>query len=384
MKPLVSIVTPSYNQAQFLENTIQSVLAQDYPKPLIEYLIVDGGSQDGSLEIIQRYAGALSWWVSEPDSGQAEAINKGLRKAHGEIVAWLNSDDLYLPGAVTRAVSALQANPGLGMVFGDAITIDTQGQLLNQLQFGNWELADLMNFRIICQPAVFMRRAVLEKAGYLDQSYHYMLDHHLWVRIARLAPIGHIDYLPLHSVDSPTELVPRGLPLAAARHHPGAKNVAQPVKFGQETMRLLAWMQSQSIGGTERERSRRSATDRHMLGGAYRLNARYLLDGGLAGPALQSYLRALSLWPGYAIKHWHRMFYALFVLLKINRNFLFRTLTDRFRISAAARQRSQLAVRLKAAFSSAERPNEFGPVPPEGRSADHPSSITNWPGLRLD
>ncbi len=107
--PRVSIITPSYNQARFIEQTIQSVLSQDYPN--LEYLIVDGGSSDGSLEIIRRYSSQLAWWVSEPDHGQTDAINKGFAHAHGEIFAWLNSDDTYLPGAVTHAVAALQAHP---------------------------------------------------------------------------------------------------------------------------------------------------------------------------------------------------------------------------------------------------------------------------------
>ncbi|MEJ2596864.1 MAG: glycosyltransferase family 2 protein [Anaerolineales bacterium] len=286
-QPLVSIITPSYNQAGYLEATIRSVLAQDYSS--LEYLIVDGASQDGSQEIIQRYAGRLAWWVSEPDSGQADAINKGFHHARGEILAWLNSDDVYLPGAVRSALDVLRANPQVGMVFGDAITIDPSGRPLNRLSFGDWGLSELMNFRVICQPAVFMRRSVLEKAGYLDVSFHYMLDHHLWLRMARLAPVQHVPQL-----------------WAADRHHPAAKNVTQAAGFGQETLRLVDWMRLQPDLAP-----RLRADRRHVLGGAYRLNARYLLDGGQPAPALRSYLKALWYWPGFAWDHKHRMAYAL-------------------------------------------------------------------------
>lgn len=274
---------------------MQSVLRQEGVE--IEYLVVDGGSTDGSVDIIRRWGDRLAWWVSEPDRGQAEAINKGLQRASGEIVAWLNSDDLYLPGAVARAAAALQAEPELGMVFGDAITIDAEGRPLNTLSFGDWGLEELAAFRIICQPAVFMRRSVLEQAGLLDPSYHYMLDHHLWVRLASLAPVRHVPQV-----------------WAAARHHPGAKNVAQAGKFGQETLRLAAWMETDPRLGPL-VRSRRRA----VLAGAYRLNARYLLDGGQPGPALKSYARALRYNPRFALRHWHRMLYAALSLVGLSR-----------------------------------------------------------------
>lgn len=124
--PLVSVITPSYNQAEYLENTIRSVLAQHNDKQTsynLEYLIVDGGSDDGSQDIIQKYTSDLTWWVSEPDAGQADAINKGFQKSRGEIVSWLNSDDLYLPGAIAGVVQAMQENPQAGMAYGDAITM---------------------------------------------------------------------------------------------------------------------------------------------------------------------------------------------------------------------------------------------------------------------
>jgi Glycosyl transferase family 2 len=289
--PRISIITPSYNQAAFLEQTIQSVLAQDYPS--IEYIIVDGNSSDGSLRVIQKNAHHLAWWVSEPDSGQAEAINKGVNHASGDYIAWLNSDDFYLPGAVTSAVETLDGNPSVGMVFGDAITIDEQGAELNRLAFGDWGLEDLMGFRIICQPAVFMRRNTFKEAGDLDPSYHYLLDHHLWLRIARLSPIRHVPST-----------------WAAARHHPGAKNVSQAPGFGQEAFRILEWMERQPDLEALVERKRR-----RIEAGAFRLNARYLLDGGQPAPALRSYFQAFWRSPGFTLKHWRRMLFAAAILL---------------------------------------------------------------------
>lgn len=284
---LVSIITPSYNQAEFLEQTLRSVLEQDHTP--IEYIVADGGSTDGSIEIIQRYASRLAWWVSEKDAGQADAINKGLRRAQGEIVAWLNSDDLYLPGAVTQAAAIFADHPEAGMVFGDAVTIDSQGRRLNPLVFGDWGLAELMRFCMICQPAVFMRRSLLVQAGGLDLSYHFLLDHQLWIRMARLAPAVHVPQV-----------------WAAARHHPGAKNVAQASGFGEEAFRILGWMRSQP------DLAQRVAGDRRRIeAGAYRLNARYLLDGGQPGPALASYRQALRRSPGFTLQHWRRILYAL-------------------------------------------------------------------------
>lgn len=291
---LVSIITPSYNQAAYLETTIRSVLAQDYPQ--IEYMIVDGASTDGSQEIIQRYAGHLSWWVSEPDSGQAEAINKGFQRARGEIVAWLNSDDFYLPGAVRQAVTALQAHPEAGLAFGDALTVDSSGRPIKRLSFGDWGLADFLHFRIICQPAVFMRRSVLEKSGGLDPSYHFMLDHQLWIRLAIQAPV-----IRIHQQDN------RETPLlAAARHHPQAKNTAQAERFAAEILQLLHWIESEPS-----LRSRFARDQRRTRGGAYRLAGRYLLDGNHPAAALRFYLLALLNWPSYALQHWRRILFAL-------------------------------------------------------------------------
>ncbi len=284
--PLVSIVTPSYNQAAFLEQTLRSVLEQDYPA--IEYLVVDGASSDGSVAIIERYAHRLAWWVSERDGGQAEAINKGLARCRGEIVAWLNSDDLYLPGTVTAAVAALQANPQAGMVFANMLAIDGAGETINVLRYGDWGLAELMQFQIIGQPAVFMRRAALEQAGLLDLNFHLLLDHHLWLRMAQVAPIRYVDQT-----------------WSAARYHAGAKNIAQARAFGQEAYAIVDWMPRQP-------RLERLFHDlqRRIWAGAHRMNARYLLDGGLPGPALKAYLRSLWAYPPIALQERNRMLFA--------------------------------------------------------------------------
>ncbi len=282
----VSIVTPSFNQAEFIEQTIQSVLSQDYPN--IEYIIVDGGSTDGSLEIIEKYANRLAWWVSEPDRGQAEAINKGMAHATGDVVAWLNSDDLYARGAVSQAVAALQANPAAGMVYGDAVSIDRKGRPFNEQKFADWGLEGLAAFNIICQPAVFVRRDAWQRAGGLDESYHLLLDHHLWLRIASQTKTLH---------------VPRVW--AFARHHPAAKNVALAEKFGEEAYRIVEWMST--YPGT---RAVVACHSRQVWAAAHRFNARYLLDGGQSWAALRGYLQSLFIHPPTALREWHRILFA--------------------------------------------------------------------------
>src|SRR5947208_10566760 len=137
MSALVSIVTPSYNQAAFLEDTIRSVLEQDYEP--IEYVVVDGGSTDGSVDIVERYADRLAWWTSEPDDGQAQAINKGFAHTRGQILGYLNSDDTLLPGAVSRLVAALEADPELVCVYGDAVWLDAGGRTMGDAVAHSWD-----------------------------------------------------------------------------------------------------------------------------------------------------------------------------------------------------------------------------------------------------
>ncbi len=190
-QPKVSIVTPSFNQAHFLEATIQSVLSQDYPN--LEYIIIDGGSTDGSVEIIQRYQDRLAYWVSEPDKGQTDAINKGFSRATGEILAWLNSDDTYEPGAVSKAVAALEKNRNASMVYGDANFINTEGRVIGRFPAAQTDYRRLRQGYVhIPQQAAFFRAKHWRQVAPLDDSFFFAMDYDLWVRLSALAPLVYV------------------------------------------------------------------------------------------------------------------------------------------------------------------------------------------------
>lgn len=190
--PLVSIITPSYNQAEFLEETILSVLGQDYPN--IEYFIVDGGSTDGSLEIIRRHEDSLTGWLSEADMGQTDAVNKGFTMANGEIFAWLNSDDTYLPGAVWEAVRFLQNNPHIGMVYGKAYYINEHSEPVALYPAGPTDHVGLRRgVNTIPQQTMFFRSRLWKMVGPLDPSFYYAMDYDLWTRISSVTQIAFHD-----------------------------------------------------------------------------------------------------------------------------------------------------------------------------------------------
>jgi glycosyltransferase involved in cell wall biosynthesis len=189
--PLVSIVTPSFNQALYLEATLRSVLEQDYPK--IEYIVIDGGSTDGSRAIIERYASRLAYRVSEPDLGQTDAVNKGFSMAQGEVLAWLNSDDTYRPGAISQAVEYLGQHPEIGMVYGQAYYINGDGQVVARYPAGPTDHRGLRRgVTTIPQQATFFRSRLWRMVGPLDPSFYYAMDYDLWVRLSAITPIAYV------------------------------------------------------------------------------------------------------------------------------------------------------------------------------------------------
>ena len=178
----VSVITPSLNQGRFIERTLRSVAGQSGAE--IEHLVFDGGSVDDTVAILERFAPAVRW-VSAKDDGQADAVNRGLQASDGEIIGWLNSDDIYYPGAVARVVSFLEANPDVDVVYGMADHIDVDDRAFEAYLTEPWSLARLRSACFICQPAAFFRRRVIERHGALDASLHYCMDYEYWLRLAK-------------------------------------------------------------------------------------------------------------------------------------------------------------------------------------------------------
>lgn len=189
--PLISMVTCSYQQGRYLDSAIRSVLEQDYPR--IEYLVVDGGSTDGSADIIARRAHALAYWVSEPDRGQTDALVKGFARASGEVHGWLCSDDLLLPGALDAVAEYFYENPGVMAAYGDAMWIDAEGRFLRpKKEMGFNRFVFLHDHNYIPQPSMFWRRSLYEAVGGLDPGFDLAMDADLWERFSRRTRIGHI------------------------------------------------------------------------------------------------------------------------------------------------------------------------------------------------
>ena len=255
-EPLVSIVTPSLNQGAFLDEAITSVLEQDYPS--IEYLVVEGGSTDGTGAVLERYRDRVQVIEERPRRGQAYAINLGLCHARGEIVAWLNADDRYCRGAVRAAVRALEERPSAGVVFSNWEEIDEGGRVVALRRSRPYaRLEQLEGVNLVPQPTAFIRRSVLDRIGYLDDRLHYVMDYEFWLRASLVTRLEWVDET-----------------WAQFRLHPDSKTSSQWLAFYPERRRV-----ARGYGGPFFSRSFR---DRYLnVAFAKELGGRALRSAGL-------------------------------------------------------------------------------------------------------
>jgi glycosyltransferase involved in cell wall biosynthesis len=216
----ISVVTPSLNQGRFVERTIRSVLDQDYAP--LEYVVCDGMSTDETASILERFADRLTV-LREPDRGQADAVNKGLRALTGDVIGWLNSDDVYQPGALSTVVDFLTHHPQIDVVYGDANLIGADDAILGTYYTEPWNPARLAERCFLCQPAVFFRRRVVERFGLLNTDLHYCLDYDYWLRLA--------------AGGAPFAYLPRTL--AGSRLHPETKTLSARLPQHEELNRML-------------------------------------------------------------------------------------------------------------------------------------------------
>lgn len=182
MTPRISIITPSYNQGKYIERTIQSVLTQKVEG--LEYLVIDGGSTDQTVGILQRHHDRFCW-VSEPDRGHADAINKGVARSSAPIVGWLNSDDIYYPGALASVLEFFEAHPDVDVVYGDANHIDEQDAVIEKYPTEPWNWERLVENCFISQPAAFLRRRVFDRCGLMDLALRQSMDYEYWIRLGK-------------------------------------------------------------------------------------------------------------------------------------------------------------------------------------------------------
>jgi glycosyltransferase involved in cell wall biosynthesis len=215
-----AIVTPSLSQGEFVERTVQSVLDQAYAP--LEYVVCDGGSTDTTLPVLEPYRDRLRI-VSEPDSGQAAAVNKGIQLSSGEIIGWLNSDDVYRPGALRAAANVFAAQPLVDVVYGNADIIDEHDAVLRPYYTEPWNARRLPDRCFLAQPAVFFRRRVVERFGLLDERLHFCMDYEYWLRLAAGGAV--FAYIPQT--------------LAATREHPRTKTLSARAAYHAELNGML-------------------------------------------------------------------------------------------------------------------------------------------------
>jgi glycosyltransferase involved in cell wall biosynthesis len=278
--PMITVITPSFNQAEFLEETIQSVLNQRYPN--LEYIVVDGGSTDGSVDLIRRYEDRLAWWVSEKDRGQTHAINKGLERATGEIVGVLNSDDVYLPGALQLVGAEFGRGPDVRWLSGPSLKFDAHGAPKDAFYFVPKDRVSWLAMNPIPHPSTFLRRQLFEEHGMFDESFYFGMDYEYW---ARLVFAG-----------EKCRFVRRAL--SGYRLHGTSKSVAEQDRSIPDIARVR-----EKYGAMLSPSERRGLARRLALATAMTkmYEARDLLREGDRRAALAQYRRALREWPASAM-----------------------------------------------------------------------------------
>ncbi len=289
----VTVVTPSFNQAAFIEETLESVLSQNYPN--LEFMVVDGGSTDGTVDILRRYDDKLSWWVSEADRGQSHAINKGLRRATGNVVAWLNSDDLYLPNALQRVAEQFSGKPELQWLTAPCVHSFPDGRRRIVAPEHLAPPSDWLWYSRISQPSTFWRRSLHDRFGLLDEALHFAMDKDLFVRFL-------IGGVPLTALDEPLSLF---------RHHGASKTTAQSTRFRREALSTVIPRHYPRLKLADRIRTRRVAGRMSMAlandlvrDSQFVAAARSALDALLWNPAVlltegaTEIARRVGRWPG--------------------------------------------------------------------------------------
>lgn len=280
--PLVSLVTPSFNQASFLEDTILSVKGQDYPR--IEHIVIDGGSTDGSVEILRAYASELAYWISEPDGGSSDAVNKGWRRAQGDYLWILNSDDTFAtPHIISALVQYLEEHPDIDLVYGDIFWTDAIGHIIGERIFPEYDLLTLfLDEGQLPFAGCLMRRRVLNKVGYFDTNFVSCDDFDYFIRVALAGKLGHLRQFT-----------------AYFRVHPDSSTQARLPLSAEETLRVCAKYLHSPTAPPEIRANRR-----RIWGRAHHYAASCYFRSGYPQQAREHLLKAFRFTPGRMLRPW--------------------------------------------------------------------------------